>query len=86
MSTQTNFEYLRNIIGEECIDQGEFSEEQCDMLGTFMELAKQAYIVVPWPDSQDFMEELWFEEEAILDINSTFGSSAYFIPLVRIFK
>lgn len=44
---------------------------------------KTAYVIVTWPDSQELMEENWFEEEAILDVEGEFGSSAYFIPLNR---
>lgn len=41
------------------------------------------YVLVEWPESQQFMEEEWFEEEAILALGSEeiTGSSAYFIPV-----
>lgn len=39
------------------------------------------YVYISWPDSQEYMEEDWFEEEAILDINS---SSNYLIPVTRL--
>ena len=42
------------------------------------------YVVVSWPEIQELMEEDWFEEEAILDVECKFGDSAYFIPLKRI--
>ena len=44
------------------------------------------YILVQWPESQEYMEEEWFEEEAILALGSEekTGSSAYFIPIKRI--
>lgn len=47
---------------------------------------KDAYILVQWPDSQNFMEEPWFEEEAILALGceDKVGSSAYFIPRDRV--
>lgn len=35
------------------------------------------YILIEWPESQSFMEESWFEEEAILHPDLP---SAYFIP------
>lgn len=38
------------------------------------------YVLVFWPDSQEFMEEDWFDEEAILHIDEP---SAYFIPKER---
>ena len=47
---------------------------------------KDLYVLVRWPDSQDYMEYDWFEEEAILALGSEdmTGSSAYFIPINRI--
>jgi len=42
------------------------------------------YVLIVWPDSQELMEEDWFEEEAILETEGKFGSSAYFIPYKRI--
>jgi len=49
---------------------------------------KELHTIVTWPDSQELMEEPWFEEEAQL-INDDFGlkhfgSSAYIVPIVRI--
>ncbi len=47
---------------------------------------KDLYVLVRWPDSQDYMEYDWFEEEAILALGKEefTGSSAYFIPANRI--
>jgi hypothetical protein len=39
------------------------------------------YVLIEWPESQVFMEEPWFEEEAVLHYGL---SSAYFIPKNRI--
>lgn len=51
---------------------------------------KNTYIVVEFPAVQYYMEEKWFETEAILinDDNglNQFGSSAYMIPIERINK
>ena len=46
----------------------------------------ETYVLVPWPESQEFMEEEWFQEEAILALGAeeSVGSSAYFIPVHRI--
>jgi len=41
------------------------------------------YILVLWPDSQEYMDKEWFQDEAILETAGKFGSSAYFIPLAR---
>jgi hypothetical protein len=46
-------------------------------------LNNDVYILVRWPKSQELMEEDWFEEEAVLNIDA---SSAYFVPLYRVFK
>lgn len=44
------------------------------------------YVLVEWPWSQEFMEEEWFDEEAILALGAEdqTGSSAYFIPAHRV--
>lgn len=46
----------------------------------------KTYILIEWPESQDYMEESWFGEEAILAIGKEdiTGSSAYFIPEDRL--
>ena len=59
------------------------NEELSNKTARFLELALHSYVLVTWPDSQDLMEEDWFEKEAILDSWSKFGSSAYLIPLKR---
>ena len=45
------------------------------------------YILVPWPESQDFMGQPWFRKEAILYQSmdeQEYLDSAYFIPEYRI--
>ncbi len=49
----------------------------------YLDMAKDAYVYVPWPETQEFMDEDWFEDEAILDINE---ASAYLIPIKRMLK
>ena len=39
------------------------------------------YVLVPWPEVQDYMDEPWFEEEAVLNSNSS-----YLIPIERLTK
>lgn len=39
------------------------------------------YVLVQWPDVQEFMEQEWFDEEAVLA-----DDSSYFIPFNRIFN
>ncbi len=43
----------------------------------------EQYILIRWPESQELMDEPWFDEEAVLANDERFGSSAYFIPLIR---
>jgi len=49
-------------------------------------MTKDLYVLVRWPDSQDYMGYDWFEEEAILALGKEefTGSSAYFISVTRI--
>lgn len=44
------------------------------------------YVLVQWPESQVIMDYDWFNEEAILALGAEeqTGSSAYFIPIIRI--
>lgn len=44
------------------------------------------YNLVGWPESQQYMEEEWFDDEAIFCGGSEekTGSSAYFIPINRL--
>ena len=39
----------------------------------------EVFILVPWPESQEFMDEPWFDDSAILA-----DSSSYLIPESRI--
>ncbi len=45
-----------------------------------------SYILVPFPEVQEYMEEDWFDIEAILALGAeeSVGSSAYFIPAGRL--
>lgn len=49
---------------------------------------KDSYVLVSWPESQNFMECDWFRDEAILALGheDETGSSAYFIPEERILE
>ena len=81
---EDKFNKLREIIGRECIDFGNIKDEEVKLLGKLMNLADQSYIPIQWPDVQEYMDEEWFDEEAILDAECKFGGSAYFIPLKRL--
>lgn len=49
----------------------------------FLELIKDSYVLVNFPEVQDFMEEDWFKEEAILAVTDE-ADSSYFIPVKRL--
>lgn len=42
------------------------------------------YLLVQWPESQDYMDYDWFESEAFLTLDDSVSGSAYFIPLKRV--
>lgn len=42
------------------------------------------YQLVQWPNSQVFMDAVWFDEECSLADSNKFGNAAYFIPVDRI--
>lgn len=73
----------------ECIGQAVFEmyeNNTPEEVNTLLTNVSDAYVLVQWPDSQDYMEEEWFNEEAILALGSEdkTGGSAYFIPLKRV--
>ena len=49
---------------------------------------KKEYVIITWPDSQELMDEEWFDDECILinedPLLSQVGSSAYFVPIARL--
>ena len=45
---------------------------------------EREYILVHWPEIQEYMDEEWFDTEASLADFDQFGSQAYFIPKNRI--
>ena len=61
-------------------------DETVEKIARVLTLARTAYMLVQWPDSQKYMEEEWFKEEAYLAFGyeDEFGSAAYFIPLKRV--
>ena len=38
------------------------------------------YVLIEWPDSQDYMGQEWFQKEAILNNDDEVLSASYFIP------
>lgn len=85
-----NFELAVEAIGQ-AIEfslpaEDSVNSEVRDAINSLINCARESYIFVQWPESQEYMEEEWFDEEAILALGSEdkTGSSAYFIPLIRI--
>lgn len=52
-------------------------------IARFTLLAKESYVLVEWPYSQEYMDKEWFDEEAVLHPEL---SSYYFIPLKRYYE
>lgn len=51
------------------------------------DISKDTYKLVEFPESQQYMDEDWFQEEACIVFETEkFGNAAYFIPLKRILE
>jgi hypothetical protein len=77
---QAVFDFLPDDVSDD------ESEEALKSVGKFMDLAVDSFVLVQWPESQEYMEEDWFRNEAVLDSDMQFGSSAYLIPLFRVLE
>lgn len=55
-------------------------KESKELLLSIME---NSYTLVHFPDSQELMDEEWFEDEAILNIDE---GGAYFVPTYRLYN
>ena len=82
MNNTKNFDETMEAIGQ-AIFEMDITEKDNPEVHSLLSNVGDAYVLVQWPDSQDYMEKEWFEEEAILALGSEeqTGSSAYFIPL-----
>lgn len=87
---QTNFETAVEIIGQAIYEllspEDPENDEARELVNNLLNATEEGYVLVEWPDSQDYMEEEWFEEEAILALGAEdkTGSSAYFVPIKRV--
>lgn len=87
---QTNFENAMEVINQFVFEslppEDPNNDEIRNNINSLLSCAEQGYVLVEWPESQEFMDEEWFEEEAVCAVGSEdrFGSSAYFIPIKRI--
>ncbi len=80
---QTKIEQAEEIIGQ-ALSEIQLEDSEVELTNKFMELAMDSYILVVWPESQDYMEKDWFEEEAILDNSENAIPSSYLIPISRL--
>jgi len=80
---EDNFAYTKEIIGNLLEDllprEDPESDKPIELINSLLNLSEDSYILINWPESQDYMEEEWFDEEALLS-----EESSYFIPLKRI--
>lgn len=86
----SNFNDAIEVINQTIFDnlppEDPENDEIRKAINNLLEAADEGYILVQWPESQEYMEEEWFEEEAILALGSEdiTGSSAYFVPIKRV--
>jgi hypothetical protein len=86
MDMNKTIEYLHAVIEDRYPLGWNTKNDKIRVSATkLLDLIDEAYVHVEWPETQDFMEEDWFEEEAVLDVDSPIGS-CYFIPLARVFN
>lgn len=86
----TKWEWFIEVVGQavhEHLSTGKPEDKKAlEEISSIFGTIQNAEILVQWPESQDFMEEEWFDEEATLALGNEdeVGSSAYYIPLKRI--
>jgi len=87
---QTNFELAVEVISQAVFEllpvEDSTHDETREAVNSLISCAEKGYVLVQWPESQEFMDKEWFEEEAIFCGGSEekTGSSAYFIPIKRL--
>lgn len=80
------FDVIEQAVSELLPAEDPENDEPRSLAFGLLHAAEDSYVLVRWPDSQMFMEEDWFEDEAMLALGheDSVGSSAYFIPLKRV--
>lgn len=90
MSNTTNLDNILYALGDllhELFPPEDTSHNPMkESIRTFLNTAANSYVLVEWPELQEFMEEEWFQAEAVCAVGSEdrFGSATYFIPLKRV--
>ena len=64
----------------------EITQEQKNLIESLVSIVESSYTVVCWPESQDLMDEEWFDDEAVLLLGAedAFGPSAYVVPTAKL--
>lgn len=60
--------------------------EDRELIENLISTLEFSYVAVSWPDCQYYMNEEWFQDEAILDAESKVSDSTYLIPINRLIK
>lgn len=87
---QSNYENAIEVIGQAVFEllppEDSYNDNGRDNVQSLLNCCEDGYCLIQWPDSQEYMEEDWFEEEAILALGSEekTGAAAYFIPIKRL--
>lgn len=86
MTFEDTREIIEQFVFENLPPEDPENDEPRQAVSNLLDAAEDGYILVEWPESQDYMEEEWFQEEAILALGNEdkTGSSAYFVPIKRI--
>jgi hypothetical protein len=76
-----SFENAMEAIGQAVFEM--FDKNTPQPVSNLLSIVNEGYVLVQWPESQEYMEEEWFDEEAIFCGGSEdkTGGSAYFIPI-----
>lgn len=89
---QSNYDLAAETIGR-CVyaaanmpSEDSPTPEALEAINNLIRCADRGYVLIEWPESQELMEEEWFENEAILALGAEekTGGSAYFVPIKRV--
>ena len=87
---QSNYENAIEVIGQAVFEllppEDPYNDNGRDNVQSLLNCCEDCYCLIQWPDTLEYMEEDWFEEEAILALGSEekTGAAAYFIPIKRL--
>jgi hypothetical protein len=81
-----SIEIIKKAVSELLPIKDSRNNEIREIINYLLDCAENGYCLIPFPNSQEYMEEEWFDKEAILALGIEYkiGGSAYFIPIKRI--